>query len=413
MSTVIHPGNIPISAYSYYLPDDRIAQFPLDERDKSKLLVYRDGTISEDIFLNLPENLPENSTIIFNETKVVHARLLFRKSGGSQVEVFCLEPAGPFRDLQMAFQERGSSEWLCLIGNSRRWGTGALRMETGMGDSLLSFSAERMERLGPVSRIRFKWHPEGLTFSDILEAFGKVPLPPYISRPATDRDKDQYQTVYAVRDGSVAAPTAGLHFTGNMLKTMDDKGFRRINFTLHVGAGTFRPVISDLIGQHEMHPEQILFDLENLKRLYQSLDSPLVLVGTTSVRMMESLYWHGVKLITGQQIGKELDIGQWDPYDIGDDHGISRKDSLEKVIEELEKNSEPGVSGKTRLMIAPGYRFKYPNVLITNFHQPNSTLLLLIAAFIGPDWKKAYQYALDQNFRFLSYGDSCLFYPVI
>lgn len=406
-----HPRHLPISAFTYQLPEERIAQYPLPERDKSKLLIYREGNISEDIFYNLPDYLPNNSTIIFNKTRVVHARLLFKKSGGSRIEVFCLEPASAYPDFQLAFQERGSSEWACLIGNSRRWGSGLLSMEAFYGDLKISLFAERLERIGPISRIRFKWSPEDFNFAQILDLLGQVPLPPYISRAASESDKVNYQTVYALEDGSVAAPTAGLHFTEDLLKKLDLKGFKRINFTLHVGAGTFRPVLAEMIGDHEMHPEQLFFDLESLKILYQSIDNAIVLVGTTSVRMMESLYWQGVKMITGKTEGSELDIGQWDPYNIGYRHGITRKDSLEKIIEGLEKNSIPGISGKTRLMIAPGYRFMYPDAMITNFHQPGSTLLLLVAAYIGPGWKNAYQYAMDHDFRFLSYGDSCLFYP--
>ena len=405
-----HPGNLPISDYFYHLPAERIAQFPLAQRDLSKLLIYREGNISEDKFINLPEHLPEKSTIIFNETRVVHARLLFRKTGGSQIEVFCLEPSGEFKDFQLAFMDKGVTEWSCLIGNSRRWNSGLLSMETGSEDSKVTLFAERIEKEGLFSKVRFSWDPSNLSFAEILTIFGKVPLPPYITRAATELDKDHYQTVYANEDGSVAAPTAGLHFTGNLLKSLDDKGFKRINFTLHVGAGTFRPVISDLIGSHKMHAEQVFLSLDNLKSLYQSLDGPITLVGTTSARLMESLYWHGVKLINRLQAGYEMGINQWDPYDIGHRHGITRKESLEKVIESLEKNLKPGLSGETRLMIAPGYRFIYPDVLITNFHQPGSTLLLLIAAFMGQNWRKAYEYALDHDFRFLSYGDSCLFY---
>jgi S-adenosylmethionine:tRNA ribosyltransferase-isomerase len=404
-----HPRKIHISDFIYHLPAARIAQFPLGQRDQSKMLLYREGNISEDKFLNLANHLPSKSTVIFNETRVVHARLLFRKSGGSQIEIFCLEPAGETKELQMAFQEKGETVWLCMVGNSRRWTSGCLVAEVSDDNTKITLQAERLERSGLYSRIRFTWKPESLTLGEILGAVGKVPLPPYITRTATDIDEKHYQTIYANKDGSVAAPTAGLHFTGDILKSLDDKGFRRINFTLHVGAGTFRPVISERIGEHTMHPEQVFLEISNLKKLYESLNDSITLVGTTSVRMMESLYWHGVKMITGMQFSPDMQVGQWEPYEIGMEHGITRKDSLEKVIEDLERNGRPGLTGETRLMIAPGYKFMYPDVLITNFHQPGSTLLLLVAAFIGQDWKKTYQYALDHQFRFLSYGDSCVF----
>jgi S-adenosylmethionine:tRNA ribosyltransferase-isomerase len=404
------PHHISIALYDYNLPEDRIAQFPLDQRDQSKILVYRNGGILEDRFFNLAAHLPQDGTLVFNETKVVHARLKFLKSGGSQVEVFCLEPAGPTKDLQVALQEQGTADWLCLVGNSRRWKKGELILERQINADKLSLSATRVEKTGDASVIRFSWSPSNLTFSQILEAAGEVPLPPYIVRQATGIDEDHYQTVYARHEGSVAAPTAGLHFTGPLLESLKSKGLEVINFTLHVGAGTFKPVIVENIGNHDMHPEQVFLELSKLKQLYQDLDKPLILVGTTSARLMESLYWHGVKLIIGKVPGPYVDIRQWDPYEIGDDPGITRKESLEKVIEVLEKSGALGLAGETRLMIAPGYNFRYPDILITNFHQPRSTLLLLIAAFIGDDWKKAYHFAINNGFRFLSYGDSCVLY---
>lgn len=404
------PLSIPIASYDYDLPDTRIAQFPLDQRDRSKILVYRQGVISQDIFSSIGKYLPENGLLIFNETRVVHARIIFRKQSGSHIEIFCLEPGGEIKDPQLALATRGSSEWTCLVGNSKRWKAGILVLEEMTTVGKITLKAERVRKTTDGSIIRFSWTPEGLPFSSILDSFGKVPLPPYIQRNATEIDEDHYQTIYARNEGSVAAPTAGLHFTSTLLNKLIDSGLKIINFTLHVGAGTFKPVSSEQIGDHEMHPERIYLEVEKLRELYESLDKPVILVGTTSVRLMESLYWHGVKLIKGMTTSPEADIRQWEPYEIGEAPDISRKQALEKVIKVLEKSGRNVLAGETRLMIAPGYHFHYPDILITNFHQPKSTLLLLIAAFIGEDWKKAYRFALDQEFRFLSYGDSCVFH---
>jgi S-adenosylmethionine:tRNA ribosyltransferase-isomerase len=403
------PHNIPISAYDYDLPPGRIAQFPLDQRDSSKLLIHKDGKSKADLFYNLAEHLPANSTLVFNETKVIHARLLFNKAEGSRIEIFCLEPAGNQRDYQLAFQATGTADWNCLVGNSKRWKQGPLSLFYSDEDHRINLEAERISKSDSHSLVRFSWQPEELTFAEILEKVGKIPLPPYISRQATPVDEDHYQTVYATKEGSVAAPTAGLHFTPGLLKSLENQGMQQIRFNLNVGAGTFRPVSSDTIGNHEMHQEQIWFDLPSLESLYQSLNDPIVLVGTTSVRMMESLYWHGVKLILNGPAEEYVDLRQWEPYEIGDAHGIDRKTSLEAVLEQLRKSGKDSLQGSTRLIIVPGYRFRYPDYLVTNFHQPKSTLLLLIAAFMGNDWKKAYRFALDNDFRFLSYGDSCLF----
>jgi S-adenosylmethionine:tRNA ribosyltransferase-isomerase len=404
------PKNISIAGFDYDLPPGRIAQYPSPVRDQSKVLIYKDGDIREGIFGNLAEYLPPDSLLIFNETRVVHARLLFTKPGGSRIEIMCLEPHGEFQDPQLAFRQTGSSDWNCLVGNSKRWKTGSLALEEDVAGKRVSLRAERLHRYEATSEIRFSWSPQEASFAEILETLGKVPLPPYINRPAGSIDNDHYQTVYARLEGSVAAPTAGLHFTPELLQRLDDLGMQRISFTLHVGAGTFRPVVSEQIGSHEMHSEMVHLDLNELKRLYQCLSRPVVLVGTTSARLLESLYWHGVKLITGRTGGPLMEIRQWDPYEIGLDHGIGRKESLEKVIETVEASGQTGLLGRTGLIIAPGYRFNYPDMLITNFHQPKSTLLLLVAAFIGDDWKRAYEYALQHKFRFLSYGDSCIFH---
>jgi S-adenosylmethionine:tRNA ribosyltransferase-isomerase len=406
-----HPKQLSIGNYDYSLPDHRIAQYPLEIRDRSKLLIYNQGDISGDIFLTLSEHLPKDSLLVFNETRVIHARLLFQKESGGQVEVFCLEPLAPFRDHQQAFQQKEYSEWLCLVGNSKRWKSGKLLLTAELGGHLLKLFAERTRKPdGGASQVRFSWDPAGLTFAEVLEATGKIPLPPYINRKPVAKDEETYQTIYARQDGSVAAPTAGLHFSGEVMDSLKKRNIDFLQFILHVGAGTFKPVASALLEDHTMHTEQVYLPLKSLETLRSSLHKPLIAVGTTTTRLLESLYWHGVKVIKNLSEVPLMDVRQWDPYDLLRNPGISREEALDAVISGLKKTGTTVLQGKTSLMIAPGYQFRYPDILITNFHQPRSTLLLLIAAFIGDDWKKAYQYALENDFRFLSYGDSCLFY---
>jgi len=411
MKDQMHPKLISIDNYDYPLPDDRIAQFPLERRDHSKLLIYRQEQVSEDIFSNLYHLLPPDSLMIFNETRVIHARLLFQKESGSPVEIFCLEPLAPFRDHQQAFQQREQAEWLCLVGNSKRWKGGKIELVENHDGQSMKIFAERVEKIeGGTSRVRFGWTPAGLTFAEVLEHAGKIPLPPYINRKPVRQDEETYQTVYARHDGSVAAPTAGLHFSNEVLAELKEKNIDNLKFILHVGAGTFRPVVSENLSGHEMHAEQVYLPLDSLEILRKSLIKPIIAVGTTTARLLESLYWHGVKVIIGLSEGPNMNVGQWDPYDLPEEFAISRETSLDAVISECKRSGSSVLKGRTSLMIAPGYRFRYPDILITNFHQPKSTLLLLIAAFIGEDWRKAYQYALDHEFRFLSYGDSCLFF---
>jgi S-adenosylmethionine:tRNA ribosyltransferase-isomerase len=406
-----HPKLLNIGNYDYPLPDDRIAQFPLEKRDHSKLLIYKGGVVSEDVFFNLADHLPSDSLVVFNETRVIHARLLFHKESGSPVEIFCLEPLSPVREHQQAFQQKEQAEWLCLVGNSKRWKSGKLVLKVNYHDKFISLYVERLKKLeGGTSQIRFSWTPSGLTFAEILELAGNIPLPPYINRKPVSKDDETYQTIYASQDGSVAAPTAGLHFSKEVLDKLKDKKIDFLKFILHVGAGTFRPVIAESLAGHEMHAEQVYLPLEKLEILRSSLNKPIIAVGTTTTRLLESLYWHGFKVIKGLVAGSEMDVRQWDPYDELNQLEISREEALEAVIMELKKSGSEELKGKTSLLIATGYRFHYPDILITNFHQPRSTLLLLIAAFIGEDWRKAYQYALEHDFRFLSYGDSCLFF---
>jgi S-adenosylmethionine:tRNA ribosyltransferase-isomerase len=406
-----HPKVLSIGNYDYSLPDERIAQFPLEKRDQSKLLVYHNGQISENVFSHLDQLLPADSLVIFNETRVIHARLLFHKESGSPVEIFCLEPIAPFRDHQQAFQQKEQAEWLCLVGNSKRWKSGKLVLKVDNYDQSISIYVERIKKLeAGTSSIKFTWTPSNLTFAEILEHAGKIPLPPYINRKPVSKDDETYQTIYASQDGSVAAPTAGLHFSKEVLDRLKDKKIDFLKFILHVGAGTFRPVASENLAGHEMHAEQVYLPLEKLEELRDSLNKPVIAVGTTTTRLLESLYWHGVKLINGLAEGAEMNVGQWDPYNLPAEITVTREESLDAVIRACKLSHAEALKGKTSLMIAPGYRFRYPDILITNFHQPRSTLLLLIAAFIGEDWQKAYQYALDHDFRFLSYGDGCLLF---
>ncbi len=411
MAINLHPRNLRIEDYDYPLPDDRIALFPLEQRDSSKLLLVRNGRTGEDIFSNMATHLPPDSLVVFNETRVIHARLLFRRPTGSRIELFCLEPVAPYRDHLRAFGCTGQADWLCLVGNSKRWKHGGLELTAGEGKDQFVLKAETTSRNEDGSSvIRFTWHPEHLTFSHILEQAGKIPLPPYIHRDPVHNDERTYQTIYASREGSVAAPTAGLHFSPEVIASLEAKGIKSQRLVLHVGAGTFRPVSSERLEGHEMHAEQVDLPLLALKDLRGNLDRKITAVGTTTTRLLESLYWHGVKVIMGLSEPSVLDVRQWDPYDLPVPGKISREESLDTVISGCERMGAGSVRGATSLIIAPGYRFRYPDILITNFHQPRSTLLLLISSFIGKNWKEAYRYALENNFRFLSYGDSCLFY---
>jgi S-adenosylmethionine:tRNA ribosyltransferase-isomerase len=409
-----HPKYLNIGHYHYTLPESRIAQFPLEIRDQSKLLICKKGLIEEDVFSNLSSHLPAGSLAVFNETRVIHARLLFHKESGSPIEIFCLEPLAPFRDHQQAFQQKEQSEWQCLVGNSKRWRTGKIELRAEHDGQTVIITAERVMKFdGGTSQVRFSWTPANVNFAEVLELTGKIPLPPYINRKPVKKDEETYQTIYARHDGSVAAPTAGLHFSEEVMSSLKKNKTEILKFILHVGAGTFRPVISHDLGGHQMHAEQVYLPLEYLEKLIISLHKPVIAVGTTTTRLLESLYWHGVRVINGLSEGHQMNVGQWDPYDLPGGDDISREDALDAVIRECKRTGAAMVKGQTSLLIAPGYKFRYPDILITNFHQPGSTLLLLIATFIGEDWKKAYQYALDHDFRFLSYGDSCLFFRAL
>jgi len=401
---------INISDYNYELPEGKIVQFPLAERDESKLLVLKDGLIYEDVFKNIPELLPADSLVIFNETKVIRARILFQKESGATIELFCMEPVSPSRELQQAFQQKSGVGWECLVGNSKRWKAGVLTKRFSSNGVECRLSAVRNEKGDGSSKIRFKWEPAELSFSEVLIYSGIIPLPPYINRQATLKDAERYQTIFAREEGSVAAPTAGLHFTESVFRNLKKRGIETEKVILHVGAGTFKPVVTEKISEHEMHAEKIIIRAKTVKKILTMLELPIVAVGTTTMRTIESLYWFGVKSLVEKTYNPHIQIGQWDPYNPRYNCGISVRDSLTRVLEIIENNKAEYVGGETRLMIVPSYTFRIPGILITNFHQPQSTLLLLVSAFTGGSWEMAYQYALSHDFRFLSYGDACLFF---
>ena len=394
--------HIPIADYDYPLPDDRIARYPLAERDQSKLLALTPDGLAEHRFCELPQLLPADALLVFNDTKVIHARLLFRKETGATIEIFCLEP------YQMAvsesFEQRERCSWVCFIGNNKKWKEGTLSRDCGN----FVLTATRREAVGNAWVVDFRW-TGGASFAEVIENAGVIPLPPYLGRDAEESDATRYQTVYAHYEGSVAAPTAGLHFTDKVIDALHDKHIDTEYLTLHVGAGTFKPVSSELIGDHEMHVEKIHVTADNLKHIVAHRDTARVAVGTTSVRTLESLYWFGVQLRHNPGLDA-MHVSQWDPYTL-DDCGMGYAEAYGNILEWMARNGEDDLHGETQLMIAPGYRYRTITGMVTNFHQPKSTLLLLVSAFIGDRWKEAYRYALDHGFRFLSYGDSCLFMP--
>ena len=401
---------IRIQDYGYTLPPEKIAQFPLAVRDASKLLIYKQGQIAEAIFSEIDQHLPADSLLVFNDTRVVRARLIFRKATGGQVEIFCLEPISPSSELQSAFNQQTASTWKCMVGNLKRWKSGTLILECFSEGASCQLFANRLLDYGDgCFEIGFHWTPAEKTFSEILELMGQIPLPPYINRKAEPADNDRYQTIYAINEGSVAAPTAGLHFTTPLLDRLRAKGIQFEKVTLHVGAGTFKPVGVGDIRSHVMHHEKIVVSKKTIERLLSSPGRPVFAVGTTSARTLESLYWLGLKLIReGSKIHPV--VTQWEPYNQHLTEHITAKQSLEALIGYLEMQHLDEYTGETQLMIVPGYQYKLLSGLITNFHIPQSTLLLLVAAMIGDGWRNAYQYAISNGFRFLSYGDSCLFF---
>ncbi len=406
--------NISIEDYNYPLPDERIAKYPLGERDASKLLVLKNGEITSSHFKNISDFLPKDSLLIFNETKVVRARLQFTKESGAAIEIFCLEPITGNGDYQLAFSSASPSRWRCLVGNSRRWKNDKLALEVEVNTQQTSDNrratlfAERLEKNDNYSVVEFSWEPAELSFAEILEAAGEIPLPPYLHREAEASDRERYQTVFAKHEGSVAAPTAGLHFTNELIDKLKNEGISFEEVTLHVGAGTFRPVSSEKIGEHEMHSETIAVRKDCIENLIKNINKTIIPVGTTSMRTIESLYWMGVMLIEEGPEERNIHLNQWFPYKERESLP-SAEESLSAILKYMEMYQMKVFHASTALMIAPSCKINIAKALITNFHQPKSTLLLLVSALIGNKWKDVYQYALDNDFRFLSYGDSCLF----
>lgn len=408
------PKLIAISDYNYPLPEERIAKYPLAQRDQSKLLVFKNGTITKNTFCNIPDLLPDDTLLVFNNTKVIHARLVFKKETGSTIEIFCLEPYQTA--ISEAFEQRERCTWLCFIGNNKKWKSGNMTKSvcgqqpaaTGHRSQVTyTLTATRREPMGNAWIVDFSWTGE-ISFAEVIERAGVIPLPPYLHREAENDDNTRYQTVYADPMGSVAAPTAGLHFTDEVFNRLKTRHIATEFLTLHVGAGTFKPVSSDTIGEHEMHTEKIVVNRSTIQHILQHAGKPLIAVGTTSVRTLESIYWFGVQL--GKDANaKAMHVEQWEPYE-GDDTP-TLGEAYGNVLAWLDSQSLDTLYGETRLIIAPGYKYHVINGMVTNFHQPKSTLLLLVSALIGDSWKDCYRYALDNNFRFLSYGDSCLLVP--
>lgn len=420
--------HIKITDYNYDLPDEKIAKFPIEQRDHCKLLLYKQGEVSDDIFYNITKYLPEGAMMVFNNTRVIQARMHFRKETGALIEVFLMEPAVP-TDYEQNFQTAGHCSWLCMIGNLKKWKEGSLCREFEIkghkftlkatmlrGDELYEEQKKMTAHSGGTNYwVDFDWDTDKVSFAEILEAVGELPIPPYLNRNTQESDKTDYQTVYSKVDGSVAAPTAGLHFTDQVLDDIDKHGIVRDEVTLHVGAGTFKPVKSLEIEAHEMHTEYIVVHRHTFERLLEH-NCNCIAVGTTSVRTLESLYYMGVYLETHPDASEEeLHVKQWDPYDDGRNggivDGITPMHAIRNILDYLDRNGLEALHSSTQIIIAPGYEYKIVKVLVTNFHQPQSTLLLLVSAFLHGDWRKVYDYALSHDFRFLSYGDSCLLIP--
>ena len=404
----IDPRHIHISDYNYPLPDERIAKFPIARRDHSKLLIYNKGEVSSDVFYNLPQYLPKGALMVFNNTKVIQARMHFRKETGALIEVFLLEPAEP-SDYELMFQTTGHCAWYCLVGNLKKWKEGSLRREIEINGQTVVVNATRGELHGTSHRIDFSWGGD-VSFAEIIDAMGELPIPPYLNRETQESDKTTYQTVYSKIKGSVAAPTAGLHFTPEVLADLDAHGIQREELTLHVGAGTFKPVKSEEIEGHEMHTEYVSVRRDTIQKLIDH-EGCAIAVGTTSVRTLESLYYMGLKVMRDPSLNEDqLHVAQWEPY-TGDSPQCDTVTALKALLAWMDARSLTVLHSSTQIIIAPGYDYHIVKMLVTNFHQPQSTLLLLVSAFVKGDWHKIYDYALSHDFRFLSYGDSSLLIP--
>jgi S-adenosylmethionine:tRNA ribosyltransferase-isomerase len=408
----MNPRNISISDYTYTLPEEKIARYPLPLRDMSKLLLYRGGQITEDIYQNIDQYLPARSLLVFNNTRVIEARLLFQKPSGGTIELFCLEPADQYPDISNGMQQKERVQWKCLVGGASKWKPGQpLQKNIAHGNETLVLEARYISKQSDCFIIELQWTPSHLSFAEVLHFAGVIPLPPYIKRAAETADAERYQTIYAKQDGSVAAPTAGLHFTPPVFEKILQKKINTCFVTLHVGAGTFKPVKTETMDGHGMHAEFMDVDSDTIEQLRLSPGNAYA-VGTTSARTLESLYWMGLKTQINPGISHdELSISQWEVYEQLSGHTTSSAAAIESLLNWMHKNKLQRLISKTQLLIAPGYSFKVIKGLITNFHQPNSTLLLLVAALTGDNWKNIYSYALDHEFRFLSYGDGCLLEP--
>jgi S-adenosylmethionine:tRNA ribosyltransferase-isomerase len=408
----MNPQLLSIADFTYQLPEDRIAKYPLAERDQSKLLVYRNGLISEDIYQHIASHIPADSLLVFNNTKVVEARLLFQKPTGGVIEIFCLEPDAQYPDITTAMLQTGKVLWQCLVGGASKWKPGqVLEKRIGTGSKAIVLTATYIEKKSDSFIIELSWQPSSFSFAEILHAAGAVPLPPYIKRTVEESDKERYQTVYAKYDGSVAAPTAGLHFTETILTDLEKKRIKKDFVALHVGAGTFKPVKAEIMQEHEMHAEFIEVNKETIENILANVSNSIIAVGTTSLRTMESLYWLGLKA-GNQELGVGspghlLCVSQWEPYEL-EQQSVPAGIALQSLLDWMQKNKLKKLIAKTQIILAPGYQPKIAKALVTNFHQPGSTLLLLVAALIGEKWRIVYDYALKNDFRFLSYGDGSL-----
>jgi S-adenosylmethionine:tRNA ribosyltransferase-isomerase len=405
----MHPKKLSIADFTYHLPIDKIAKYPLKERDSSKLLICGGGELTEATYQRIDSYLPEETLLVFNNTKVIEARLLFQKPTGGVIEIFCLEPDEQYRDITSAMLQTGKVLWKCLVGGASKWKHGMkLQKVVREGHREIVLEAVIADRLRGSFLIELSWQPEELSFAELLHLAGFIPLPPYLHRDVEDEDKNRYQTIYAKHDGSVAAPTAGLHFTNAVFDKLAAKGIQKDFVTLHVGAATFKPVKAETMDEHEMHAEFIDVSTALIENLVKYLDKTIVAVGTTSLRTIESLYWMGVKVISQPGMTTDaLTVSQWDPYDIEHEQ-ITTKDALGGLLRWMSDNKMERIITKTQILIAPGYDLKVAKGIVTNFHQPQSTLLLLVSAIVGEAWKALYQYAMNHDFRFLSYGDGCL-----
>ncbi len=406
----MHPKKLSINNFTYHLPDEKIALHPLQQRDDSKLLIYKNGIIQQDVYKNIHEHLPPNSLLIFNNTKVIQARIVFTKPTGGIIEIFCLEPYEAITDYASIMSKKEKVKWKCMIGGASKWKEGDLEKQFIIDNIQGVIKVKLVEKLSDAYVVEFSWAPVELSFAEILEACGNIPLPPYIKRKAAAEDKERYQTIYAAYKGSVAAPTAGLHFTDTIFSSLQTKNITANFVTLHVGAGTFKPVKAATMLQHEMHAEWIDVTVETIQNIIANFSNNIIAVGTTSLRTIESLYWLGVKTLVHPAL-QQLHITQWEVYEeLSGNENITAQEALQALVSWLQKNNLEKLFTQTQILIAPGYQFKIAKAIITNFHQPQSTLLLLVAAAVGDDWRKIYNYALENDFRFLSYGDGSLLY---